>query len=55
MLIDRDHPRQSQIGPITVDISQLTSDSRRRDNAIRMMSTREVAAQKGKRRKASVS
>jgi polyisoprenoid-binding protein YceI len=35
ILIDRAHPRQSRVGPITVDISQLTSNSRRRDNAIR--------------------
>ena len=35
VLIDRVHPRQSRVSPITVDISQLTSNSRRRDNAIR--------------------
>jgi polyisoprenoid-binding protein YceI len=35
ILIDRARPQQSRIGPITVNISQLTSDSRRRDNAIR--------------------
>jgi polyisoprenoid-binding protein YceI len=35
ILIDRAHPRLSRIGPITVDISQFTSNSRRRDNAIR--------------------
>jgi polyisoprenoid-binding protein YceI len=35
ILIDRVRPQQSRIGPITVNISQLTSDSRRRDNAIR--------------------
>jgi polyisoprenoid-binding protein YceI len=35
ILIDRAHPRQSRLSPITVDISQFTSNSRRRDNAIR--------------------
>jgi polyisoprenoid-binding protein YceI len=35
ILIDRTHPRQSRISPVTVDISQFTSNSRRRDNAIR--------------------
>jgi polyisoprenoid-binding protein YceI len=35
ILIDRGHPSQSRISPITVDISQFTSNSRRRDNAIR--------------------
>jgi len=35
ILIDRVHPLQSRIGPISVDISQLTSDSRRRDREIR--------------------
>src|SRR5205807_3665272 len=35
ILVDRAHPSQSRIGPITVDISQLTSDSRRRDREIR--------------------
>ena len=34
ILVDRAHPSQSRIGPITVDIGQLTSDSRRRDRAI---------------------
>jgi polyisoprenoid-binding protein YceI len=34
ILVDRVHPSQSRIGPITVDIGQLTSDSRRRDRAI---------------------
>jgi len=34
VLVDRAHPSQSRIGPITVDVSQLTSDSRRRDQAI---------------------
>jgi polyisoprenoid-binding protein YceI len=35
ILVDRAHPSQSRIGQITVDISQLTSDSRRRDREIR--------------------
>jgi polyisoprenoid-binding protein YceI len=35
ILVDRAHPRQSRVGTITVDISQFTSDSERRDNAIR--------------------
>ncbi len=35
ILIDRANPSASQIGEIVVDISQLTSDSERRDNAIR--------------------
>lgn len=35
ILIDRGHPSQSRISPISVDISQFTSNSRRRDNAIR--------------------
>ena len=35
ILVDRAHPSQSRIGPITVDLSQLTSDSRRRDREIR--------------------
>lgn len=35
VLIDRVHPRRSQVGPITVDISQFKSDSSRRDSAIR--------------------
>ncbi len=34
ILVDRAHPSQSRIGPITVDISQLTSDSRHRDREI---------------------
>jgi polyisoprenoid-binding protein YceI len=34
VLVDRTHPSQSRIGPITVDISQLTSDSHRRDREI---------------------
>lgn len=33
--IDRANPQNSQIGPVTIDISQFTSDSSRRDNAIR--------------------
>ena len=35
IFIDRAHPRQSRVGTITVDISQFTSDSGRRDRAIR--------------------
>ncbi len=35
ILIDRANPGASQVGEIVVDISQLTSDSERRDNAIR--------------------
>ena len=35
VLVDRDNPQNSTIGPIEVDISQFTSDSARRDNAIR--------------------
>ncbi len=35
ILIDRANPSASQIGEIVVDISQLTSDNSRRDNAIR--------------------
>jgi polyisoprenoid-binding protein YceI len=35
VLVDRAHPSQSRIGPITVDISQLTSDSRGRDREIK--------------------
>ena len=35
ILVDRAHPRQSRVGTITVDISQFTSDSGRRDRAIR--------------------
>ena len=35
ILIDRANPGASQVGEIVVDISQLTSDSDRRDNAIR--------------------
>jgi len=34
ILVDRAHPSQSRIGPITVDISQLTSDSHHRDREI---------------------
>lgn len=34
-VINRSDPRQSTIGPITVDISQFRSDSARRDQAIR--------------------
>lgn len=34
ILVDRAHPRQTRIDPITVDISQLVSDSRRRDREI---------------------
>lgn len=33
--IDRSDPRRSRVGVITVDISRFTSDSARRDNAIR--------------------
>jgi polyisoprenoid-binding protein YceI len=33
--VDRSRPDQSRIGPITVDVNQLTSDSRHRDDAIR--------------------
>lgn len=33
--LDRAHPAQSRVGPITVDISQFQSDSGRRDRAIR--------------------
>jgi len=33
--INRADPRQSRVGPITVDISRFQSDSPRRDNAIR--------------------
>lgn len=35
VLVDRDNPQNSTIGPVEVDISQFTSDSARRDNAIR--------------------
>ncbi|MDR7481902.1 MAG: YceI family protein [Armatimonadota bacterium] len=35
IVIDRAVPRNSRVGPITVDISQFRSDSARRDNAIR--------------------
>lgn len=35
VLIDRAHPRRSQLGPISVDISQFTSDDTRRDGMIR--------------------
>jgi len=33
--VDRAHPNLSLVGPITVNVNQFTSDSRRRDNAIR--------------------
>jgi polyisoprenoid-binding protein YceI len=35
VFVDRANPQNSSIGPISVDISQFTSDSQRRDNAIR--------------------
>ena len=35
VVIDRANPRASQVGPITVDISQFQSNSQRRDSAIR--------------------
>ena len=35
ILIDRTNPTASQVGDIVVDISQLASDSERRDNALR--------------------
>jgi polyisoprenoid-binding protein YceI len=35
VMIDRANPQNSTIEPITIDISQFTSDSSRRDNAIR--------------------
>ena len=35
IFVDRENPQNSNIGPITADISQFTSDSQRRDNAIR--------------------
>jgi len=35
IIVDRTNPQYSSIGPISVDISQFTSDSQRRDNAIR--------------------
>jgi polyisoprenoid-binding protein YceI len=35
VFVDRDNPQNSTIGPVEVDISQFTSDSARRDNAIR--------------------
>ncbi len=35
VLIDRANPRRSRVGPITIDISQFTSDSARRDEMIR--------------------
>jgi polyisoprenoid-binding protein YceI len=35
VFVDRVNPQKSSIGPISVDISQFTSDSGRRDNAIR--------------------
>jgi polyisoprenoid-binding protein YceI len=33
--LDRSRPDQSRIGPITINVNQLTSDSRHRDDAIR--------------------
>jgi polyisoprenoid-binding protein YceI len=33
--VDRANPQNSQLGTVTIDISQLTSDSGRRDNALR--------------------
>lgn len=35
ILVDRENPQNSSVGVVTVDISQFTSDSQRRDNAIR--------------------
>jgi polyisoprenoid-binding protein YceI len=35
VMIDRANPQNSSIDPITIDISQFTSDSDRRDNALR--------------------
>jgi polyisoprenoid-binding protein YceI len=35
IFVDRSNPQNSAIGPISVDISQFTSDSARRDSAIR--------------------
>ncbi|MBE9473287.1 MAG: YceI family protein [Chloroflexi bacterium] len=35
ILVDRDNLQNSTIGPIRIDVSQFTSDSQRRDNAIR--------------------
>jgi len=35
VFVDRNNPQNSAIGPISVDISQFTSDSARRDSAIR--------------------
>jgi len=35
IVLDRVNPKNSQIKPITIDISQFTSDSSRRDNALR--------------------
>jgi polyisoprenoid-binding protein YceI len=35
IFVDRANPQNSSLGPIAVDISQFTSDSQRRDNAIR--------------------
>jgi polyisoprenoid-binding protein YceI len=35
ILVDRANPQNSSIGPISVDVSQFTSDNQRRDNAIR--------------------
>lgn len=35
VFVDRENPQNSTIGPVQVDISRFTSDSARRDNAIR--------------------
>jgi polyisoprenoid-binding protein YceI len=35
LYVDRAHPDRSRVGTITVNVSDLTSDSRHRDNAIR--------------------
>jgi polyisoprenoid-binding protein YceI len=35
VMVDRVNPQNSTVGPISVDISQFTSDNRRRDDAIR--------------------
>ena len=35
IFVDQNNPQNSTIGPVEVDISQFTSDSSRRDNAIR--------------------
>jgi len=35
MYVDRAHPDQSRVGTITVNVDELISDSRHRDNAIR--------------------